>query len=467
MRPASLFANVKRFRERWGADDRFRKEVVQDAAAAFAGADLADLDPESLAFYWRPGARVDPAAPEVIANQRIEDEAQAYFEFARADDGAILAYREWRARQRARCAFALGPIFSPLTLHLPFAVELTRGCSLGCWFCGVSAIPLQAVLETDLLAWEEMLCALKGVFGTTADRGFLFWATDPLDHPDYEDYAVTFARVLGRFPTTTTAAAHSDFGRTRKLISLSRAGDSPALRFSIVSLRRLNELHAEFPPVEIADVSLVPVNRESVLALAEAGHARRKGKRLPEKIAREREKITRAAYVPVIEPEALQHRTIACVSGFLVEPIEQRVRLITPEPCSDRWPDGYAVLDEARFERAGELAPALEGIVARCMQSDPPPRLALQRGIELDARSPHHVRAAANGHEMSFKSKHRSLVHLTSLAESFRGGASTDETVRCIASTFGLNLATARKDLRDLWSQGVLIESEFDFSDTA
>ena len=57
----------------------------------------------------------------------------------------------------------------------------------------------------------------------------------------------------------------------------------------------------------------------------------------PELAEHERDKLRRAG----ADPGQVAHRTIACVSGFLIEPAAGRVRLISPEPCSDRWPDGY------------------------------------------------------------------------------------------------------------------------------
>ena len=221
-----LTAHVKRFYERWVGDDRFRAAVGADPAAAAAQLGL-DLDPGPLSFLWEDAAPQDPDAPEVRAFQSLMSRRQAYLDFCANDGGAITAYQQWRARQRARTAYAVGAMIAPFQLHLPFAVELTRGCSLGCWFCGVSARPLNAVLRTDLKRWEGLLRALRGVFGASVMRGFLYWATDPLDHPDYEAHAEVFRRVCGRFPPTTTAAPLADPARTRRLAAMAFAGDCP------------------------------------------------------------------------------------------------------------------------------------------------------------------------------------------------------------------------------------------------
>ena len=463
-----LYAHAKRFRERWDGDDRFRAAVPEDPAGAARAAGI-DYDPSGLSYLWRPGAAADEDRPEVRAMRRYETRDRAYLDFTEDDGGASDGYRAWRRRQRARAMFSQGAVTGTVGLHLPFVVELTKGCSMGCWFCGLSAGRLEEVLPTDLLAWSRMLQAFRAVFGDSAKRGFLFWATDPLDHPDYESYAETFERVLGRFPVTTTAAMFKDVERTRRLIHLSREHDSPSLRFSIVTRQRLDKVHRTFTAEELIDVGLVAVNKESVLALAEAGHSRERAKQDPERAAAERAKL-QALTPPGEDPATYTHRTIACVSGFLVEPLLGRLRLISPEPCSDRWPDGYAVFDEARFDfdEPGAFAEALNGMAGRHLHDRPPARLATQRevGIELsdDARS---MTAAARGHRMNYTAGARDLRHLPALAEAFRGGADVGAAVHEVAEGFGRPEAQVRADAERLWRDGVLIETVFDLAAAA
>ena len=449
-------AHVKRFCERWMGDDRFRA-ALRDAPGAAVAALGVDVDPEALAFLWRGGAPPAGGSPEAGGWRRMHERGQAYLDFCADDDGAAGPWQPWLARQRARCAFALGAVAAPMNLHLPFAVELTRGCSLRCWFCGVSAQPLAEVPPTDLAAWERMLGALGDLFGARAARGVLYWATDPLDHPDYEAHAEAFRRLLGRFPNTTTAAPLADPARTRRLLALARSRDYPypVVRFSAVTRRRLEQIHAEFSAEELADVDLVALNRESVLALAETGHAREAARRRPELAERERDKLRRAG----ADPGQVAHRTIACVSGFLIEPAAGRVRLISPEPCSDRWPDGYVVFGEERYEDAGGFARAVGRLAARHVTPDPPARLALQRGVTVaaDGASPHAARAAGGGHAVTFRAP-RGLGHLPALADAFRGGARVEDAVGAVAGRFGVAPRLVRLDVASLWRQGVLIE---------
>ncbi len=460
---ARLLAQVQRFRERWMGDDRFREALGEAPAAAVAALGL-DVDPEALAFVWRRGEPADERTPEARAWRRINDRAQAYVDFFTDDHGADGRYRAWRARQRARFAFALGSTRSALNPHLPFAVELTRGCSLRCWFCGVSAQPLAAVLPTDLPAWERMLDALEAAFGANAARGILYWATDPLDHPHYEAYADAFRRRFGCFPSTTTAAPLADPARTRRLMALARPADYPyhVLRFSMVTRRRLEQTHAEFSADELAGVELAAVNRESILALADVGHAREAARRRPELAAHERAKLRGSG----VDAERFLHQTVASVSGLLIEPLAGRVRLISPEPCSDRWPDGYVVFGEERFGRADELADAIDRLAARCMTTEPPARLALQRGVAVAAtpENARRVRADRLRYGVTFRAG-RDLGHLPAFAGAFRGGAAVEDAVRDFARRSGIAPRFLRLDVAALWRHGVLIEPVCAFAD--
>jgi hypothetical protein len=59
--------------------------------------------------------------------------------------------------------------------------------------------------------------------------------------------------------------------------------------------------------------------------------------------------------------------TIACVSGFLINMVRKSVRLISPVPCTDEWPNGYWVIEEANFTDAESFRELLTGMVERHM----------------------------------------------------------------------------------------------------
>ena len=460
--PGNVHAQVKRFVECWQGDDRFRTALAAAPDEAVRARGL-DIDPRAVATVWRPDAASDPRSAEARAMRRIRRRMVSFLEFCANDVGSTGAYRSWRARQVARSAFASGPTFAPLSLHLPFAIELTRGCSLGCWFCALSASRLEATLELDLPGWNAMLLALRRQFGKSACRGFLYWATDPLDHPRYEVYAEAFRKVLGRFPMTTTAVATRDLDRVRRLISLAVRGDCPALRLSVVTRRNLDTLHAAFSAEELGDVDLVMVNRESVLALAEAGYARRRFSTNSKRGDAERAKLERMNRID--DRETLSHDTIACVSGFLIQPLERRIRLISPEPASDRWPDGFAVFDEVEFEAGDAIDASLELLATRNFTDALPAELAVQRDVSLNVSRGRKVVATGNGHRREVPLDPGAEDYPARLAEAFRGGASVRDVTRILSAAFTVPHERVRQDVAALWQAGVLIETFFALAD--
>ena len=441
---------MKRFRELWLADGGGRRDLSETAAGL-------GLNPAAFGDLKKVGVPSD--RPEIRALSEITSREARLRAFVEDDSGSQPAYRAWRERQKARSAFAFGPAL--VLGHVPFAFELTKGCSLGCWFCGLSAVPLETVLPTDLDAWRGLLDALYEVFGPSGARGFLYWATDPLDHPDYEAHAAVFQSVFGRFPATATAAAHLDLDRTRALMAQAGAGDCPSLRLSVVSLGHLAQLHEAFTPEELADVDLLPVNRESRLGLAKAGRARnRTGERWEARLEQEQDKLT------VKDREVrIEHTSIACVAGFLIEPVEGRVRLISAEPSSDHRPDGFAVFEERRYEDAAGFRAAIRELVAEHMGPEPPETLAAHRGVDVREVAPGMVVAKAHDHQITFRADSRPLGHLPELNHAFRGGAAVDAVTRAVADRHGLRPEIVQGDVKDLWRQGVLIETVFERAD--
>lgn len=471
-----LFPVVKRVRERWIADPRFRAGVARDPSRI--ARDYPGVDPAGLAFLWQPAT--DPNLP---ASDLPTPEARAFAAVGRwiagnsdfSHDPASLAesaapYRAWRARQIARSAFALGVVASGVNLHLPFAVELSQGCSVGCWFCGLSADRLRRNAPADattLALWRDMLIELASRFGSYGRRGFLFWATDPLDNPDYEVFANAFADRFGCWPSTTTALALRDLARTRALIARARARSAPRLRFSVLSPRALDEIHAAFTAEAMIDVDLVPVNKGSLLSLAAAGRLRRQaeldsGDAVTSR-GRGRAAERSAIAAPGLPDDAARHDTIACVSGFLIDLVGRSVRLVTPTPATAPRPDGFVTLASAPFACGASFGAALDGMIARHMPIAlslgrtlaKPPALTATRLIDG-------VVVAARGHRLAFRRRGRT-GHLLPLLDAFGrpGGATVAEATDMAGRVEGAPPAKIiLDDATLLWQQGVLVEPQ-------
>jgi hypothetical protein len=162
-----------------------------------------------------------------------------------------------------------------------------------------------------------------------------------------------------------------DPARTRALLQLSLERGNPLNRFSILSLKMLDRLHAEFSAEELVLVDLVLQNKEGTGVLKiEAGRVRDR-----------------------LKPNSLlNHRplqgTTACLSGFLINMIERRVKLISPCPASARWPQGYMIFDEGVFINGRDLKQLLERMIAEHMsltvKSDHP--LRFRPDLSYEAR---------------------------------------------------------------------------------
>ena len=362
-------SNIKRFLERWTIDPSFRETFNADPTSAIKSLGLSlqvdevmPLIDDALAIELNKAIKAgeDGRYPiSVLRYRAFYREKRLHRRSIRKDcESTNPRIAAWRARQINRCIGELGVQKADALVHAPLSIEIAKGCSVGCWFCGVAAPKLDHTWpynEKNRDLWRSTLKVLLEVMGPCAKQGFLYWATDPLDNPDYEKFLVDFHEILGRCPQTTTAMGSKDIERTRKLLRLSHSMNSTIDRFSIITLRMLHQIHEGFKPEELIRVECIPQNREAAdkYRKANAGRARtfqdRRGKEMmPEEAS----------------------STIACVSGFLFNMMEQTVRLITPCNASARWPLGYWVVDEGHFDSAEELRAVLEGIVERNMSSN-------------------------------------------------------------------------------------------------
>lgn len=372
-------AHTKRFLERWTMDPSFRDRYIEDPAAAVASIGLSltqeQIDPMIIPelateITRRLEAGEQDACPESVKRYRafINEKKRHRAVTRRAGAPADPRLAAWRARQIERCRGELGPVRADAIVHAPVVFELSKGCTVGCWFCGVAAPDFDhnwAYTEQNAQLWTGVLEAVQDVVGEPARQGFLYWATDPLDNPDYEHYLTEFHRVFGRCPQTTTAIGHKDVERTRRLLALGESLGSFVDRFSIISLKFLDIVHEAFTPEEMLRVECVAQNRE-----ASDKHLKSNSGR-----ARQFANGKRAAELAGEETSS----TIACVSGFLFNMVERSVKLITPCNSSDRWPLGYWIVDEGTFEDAAELRALLEKMIAnncrRYLGVDDPVRL--------------------------------------------------------------------------------------------
>lgn len=388
---AAGVAKTKRLLERWMANAEFRSALTADPAAAVERWAL-DVDPEELRFLWdeefhkRMLGRPGWAAPQAAQQYRAWMAEKVLMRERLRRDLCVPQdprHRAWRQRQVDRALGHLGPSAHENIIHAPFAIELSEGCSVGCWFCGVSAERKKTdflYTEDNRRLWREVLTVLRRTVGPGAAHGFLYWATDPLDNPDYEKLALDFVEICGKFPQTTTAQPQKDPERTRALLRLSAENGCEINRFSILSLAIFEKVLQAFTAEELLHCELVVQNREATTIQSNSGRARGAAQ-----LAR------RAGAIELAPNWREAPGTIACVSGFLMSMVRKSVRLITPCPSSDAWPNGYWVLEEGRFTDGEDLAVLLDGMMARHM------RVTLRAGDRARLRPDLVVEPAADG----------------------------------------------------------------------
>lgn len=364
MEAVATTAQTKRLLEWWLSSARFRRLLLSDPERARQEYQLG-IDPELVRPLWDRSWTPDSCA-ETASMPPAVRAYQDYLERrTRHRTGVMTAccpdeprFRKWRARQIGRNALEG---FTRDIIHAPLAIELTEGCSVGCWFCGVGAgglVDTWRYTPEHAAVWRDVLAVLRDTIGGAAQRGFCYWATDPLDNPDYERFALDFCDVVGLFPSTTTAQPLNNPARTRRLLALSSERGCSTNRFSILSEGMLRRVCDEFSADELIDVEMVPVMRDSLIPKADSGAFRLRARNQPKLLDHEQRKVASAAELP---------GTIACVSGFLLNMPRRRVQLVSPCQATDRWPLGYIVFSERSFTSAADLARALEAMSAACM----------------------------------------------------------------------------------------------------
>jgi len=377
-----VLCRMKRFFERYDGDVEFRARYEQNPRQALASVapDLNIEDVEAIRSVPRnpPGHIVDDLSLPSLARDycRFVLERSLRFNRLRVEAAPLdPRFRAWRHRRMVQADDELGAEFSRMLLFSTAAFELSKGCSVGCWFCGVSAPRLEdhfRYTPSNRRLWRDALEAMVDLVGLEAMRiNFCFWATDPLDNPDYEAFADDYREIAGAYPPLTTALALRDPQRTRRMLD---HFDADVCRFSILTVGMLDRLHREFTPEELGGVDLALVNPESKAIKANVGRFRDRAAARPELLQVERDKRNmRLAFFPRQRHDDEDvPTTIACVAGFLINMVEGRIRLVSPCAASPRWPLGFVVYDDRRFQDGREFRRVCEELVCTHMRTSWP-----------------------------------------------------------------------------------------------
>jgi len=445
-------SHVKRFYERWEADPNFKQQVLTDPNQAVIRYNL-NINPKDIepllteAITQTDGEAVPVLRPIGNYEKFVNDHIKWCYELKQiADSSQEIRFKSWRERQMARTRSELNEFRQdPPTIHAPVCFELSKGCSVGCWFCGVSAPRLEDIFtynQSNAKLWREVLELMREILGSAAGAGFCYCASDPFDNPDYEKLCSDFHEILGNFPQTTTAQPLKDPNRTRLLLKLSLSKGCMVNRFSILSLKILEQLYQEFSPEELTFVRLVLQNQESSQSKSNSGRAREYNKRKAEKNR------------DVLEDDSFAGST-ACISGFLFNMVDRSVKLISPCNADSRWSNGYRIYEEGTFTNVDDLKILLEGMINRHMQLTvrPHDRISFRRDLKYES--------LPDGFQVSSRfvaHKLRNKPYLKQLGNVIHQGDKTAAEIAELFNIFGFSSINIYQSLNLMFKQGLLDE---------
>jgi len=356
-------AQTKRFLELWTMEPGFREEFAQAPEVTLQKYSLeVDIlsmnilsDPQlALDYYNRPQDEI----PLPVRRYRSFIKEKLNSRDALARQLCVpqpKKFQAWRQRQVNRCWWELGTKNASL-IHTPLMFELTSGCSVGCPFCGVSAGKLSKnfpYTPENSALWIKVLQDAHELIGDAGGTGTCYYATEPLDNPDYEKFVSDYYDEFNTFPQVTTAVSMRNPDRTRQLLQAMKEKVLRVHRFSVLSLVQFHQILDFFTPEELLEIELLPQFVEApACRFSNAGRARS---------FENREKVG----------DGDAGATIACISGFVVNLPEKTIRLVTPWRVDGNHPTGERFVAQTEFSDAEDFIAKLNALIDRHMPDKP------------------------------------------------------------------------------------------------
>lgn len=368
---ASEWAQWKRLMELYSADPAIRQEFAADARRVIQewGFTLdADLAREAIAmkYTWNP-------EPERIwgnhyysefirRNRQISEVVQQKAAQERFADGQMYSWNQLvtnRLRMENRDLRAHSNI-----RYYPVNFELSDGCKVQCPFCGLAAPVWKAdfpYTEENRTLWREVLEMVREVIGPIASSGICYYATEPMDNPDYEKFLLDFAEILGDYPQTTTAVADKYPERIRALIAQigSERMEQAAVRFSVRTLRQFYRIMEEYSAEELSQIELLMNNPESDCCYSASGRILEHPGKFP------KEKLN-------------MRYSISCIAGFKINMVQKTVTFMEPEMPGEEFPKGIREYEVRTFRDAGELRQLILELSEKWIHSSLPQEISLR-----------------------------------------------------------------------------------------
>ena len=446
-------AHVKRFLELLTGDSKFRREAKSNPAGVGklvkrkgVNIDVSKFSPKfhvDVKNKERTGDSLQfPLA--VLWKEWIEDWL-TFVRMFREDgysDKADPRFNAWRRRQVERVRIEFGTQRADFITHPIFSFELSKGCSVGCWFCAFGAESFQGHYHRtpkNVQLWRAILNTAVELFGSAVQTGACYWATEPFDNPNYLDFLQDYLEIVGLIPQTTSAAPTRDLVWTRRLMDMHKKYASVPSRFSIVNSRILRDMHTSFSPEELLEY-------EMIMQLKGSSYGKtRSGKTLKRKNSENDDQ-------PGLRIDELSS-SIACVSGYLINMVDNTIRLVSPTLADDRWPLGYRVHASGTFDTAKDFGDFIETSITEYMPMD----LPADRPVSF--REPLRYETREDGFDLLSVSSTHSFSgsgHVRSLGDMVAEGRHRPEAILGSLVEAGADVFGILGTLRDLYSRGFL-----------
>lgn len=362
-------AHIKRFLEILTGDRKFREQLKEnpDKADELVRSKGLIIDLPKFSCKFKPVLLYDgkdPEFPLAMLWREWIDDLLKFRSMLREDgysDTTDPRFNAWRKRQVERTNSEMGMLRGDAITHPIFSFELSKGCSVGCWFCGLGARSFKGHFERtpkNVSLWRDILNTTVELFGSAVQTSFCYWATEPFDNPNYLDFLQDYKDIVGVLPQTTSAVPTRDLVWTRRLMGMIKAGNALPSRFSILNSKVLKELHRIFSPEDLMRYELLMQLKESSYGKARAG-------KTYNKLNSENCADGGLQVNPLVS-------SIACVSGYLVSMMDRTIKLVSPCQATDQWPEGFRIHDQGTFSDAKEFGDFIKDSISKHMPASLP-----------------------------------------------------------------------------------------------
>lgn len=342
------WAQFKRVMEMYAADPTVRRRLTEDAKGFICDSGF-ELEPElvkeaiAMKYQWNPDEQrvwENPYYREFIRRNRKISEI--VLKKSAPERFADKKMQRWNQMVTMRLRMENRDLrLHPNIMYYPVNFELGDGCRIQCPFCGLAAPKWKAnflYTEENRELWREVLQVVKKEIGVISSAGICYFATEPMDNPDYEKFLADFAAIMGDYPQTTTSVAERYPERIRGLMKqIGNEGlQQAAIRFSARTLSQFYRILEEYSPLELKDIEIVPNNPESDCCYSASGRILEQIQDYP--------------------PEKLNKRySISCIAGFQINMVKKTVTFMEPEIPEERFPKGIREYETRTFENAQDL----------------------------------------------------------------------------------------------------------------